>query len=143
MKDFSDQEEFIASQIVDSAIKVHQVLGPGLLEKVYEACFCRELEKRNLEYKRQLEVPIIYDGIIFNEGMRLDVLVSDTIICAKYPKGIAILDQRSGKIKAVSNSHPVWNAQLLSYMKLSNKRLGFILNFGTPLMKDEIKRMAL
>jgi len=128
MKDFNDQEEFIASQIVDSAIKVHQVLGPGLLEKVYEACFCRELEKRNLEYKRQLEVPIIYDGIIFNEGLRLDVLVSDMIIC---------------EIKAVSNSHPVWNAQLLSYMKLSKKRLGFILNFGTPLMKHGIKRIAL
>ena len=128
MKEFSEREELIASQIVDSAIKVHQNLGPGLLEKVYEACFCRELEKRNLEYKRQLEVPIVYDGIVFNEGLRLDIIVENTIIC---------------EIKATSNSHPVWEAQLLSYMRLSDKHLGFILNFGMPLMKDGIKRMAL
>lgn len=128
MREFSEQEELIASQIVDSAIKVHQTLGPGLLEKVYETCFCRELEKRNLEYKRQLEVPIVYDGIVFNEGLRLDIIVENTIIC---------------EIKAVSKAHPVWDAQLLSYMRLSNKHLGFILNFGMPLMKDGIKRMAL
>jgi len=96
MREFSEREELIASQIVDSAIKVHQILGPGLLKKVYETCFCRELEKRNLEYKRQLEVPIVYDGIVFNEGLRLDIIVENTILC---------------EIKAISKAHPVWDAQ--------------------------------
>lgn len=128
MEEASERKELIASQIVDSAIKVHQNLGPGLLEKVYEACLCRELEKRNLEYQRQLEVPIVYDGIVLNESLRLDIIVENTIIC---------------EVKSASNSHHVWEAQLLSYMKLSEKQLGFILNFGMPLMKEGIKRFIL
>ncbi len=78
---FSDYEKEIAKKIVDSAYKVHKELGPGLLEKVYEKCFCHELSKRRIEFKRQIPVPIIYDGIEFDEGLRLDVLVEDKIIC--------------------------------------------------------------
>ena len=76
----SKKEESIARK-VDAAYAVHKILGPGLLEKVYEVCFCHELSKRGLEYQRQVDIPIIYDGITFNEGLRLDVLVEELIIC--------------------------------------------------------------
>jgi GxxExxY protein len=128
MNNLSDQEEDIATKIVDAAYTVHKNLGPGLLEKVYEVCFCRELEKRGLCYQRQVEVPIVYDGITFNEGLRLDVLVEELIIC---------------ELKATKRSHPVWEAQLLSHMKLSKKRLGFIINFHVPRITNGIKRMIL
>ena len=77
----SEKEESIASKIVDAAYTVHKTLGPGLLEKVYEVCFCHELSKREAKHKRQIDVPITYDGLTFNEGLRLDVLVDDSIIC--------------------------------------------------------------
>ena len=77
----SDREESIARKIVDAAYTVHKNLGPGLLEKVYEVCFCHELNKRELKYSRQVDIPIMYDKITFNEGLRLDVLVEDLIIC--------------------------------------------------------------
>src|SRR5437867_9664819 len=74
-------EEEIGRKIVDAAYTVHSRLGPGLLEKVYEVCFCHELLKRNVSVKRQINIPIVYDGIIFEEGLRLDVLVEDLVIC--------------------------------------------------------------
>ena len=77
----SQREEAIATNIVNAAYTVHKHLGPGLLEKVYEACFCHELKKRGLSYKRQIEIPIVYDGLIFDEALRLDVLVEDLVIC--------------------------------------------------------------
>jgi len=120
------REEEIAKLIVDSAFVVHKKLGPGLLERVYEVCFCHELKKRNLKYKRQVNIPIEYDGIKFDEGFRLDVLVEDLIIC---------------ELKAAENSHSIWVAQLLSYLKLTNKRLGFIINFKSPTIKEGIKRL--
>lgn len=122
----SEKEEEIASKIVDAAFHVHYELGPGLLERVYEICFCHELSKRNLKYKRQVEIPIIYDGIKFDEGFRLDVLVEDLVIC---------------ELKAVDEMNPVWEAQLLSYLRLTGKRLGFLINFNVPRIKDGIKRM--
>jgi GxxExxY protein len=121
-----DYIEEIATKIVDAAYTVHKALGPGLLEKVYEVCFCHELAKRGLKYLRQVDVPIVYDGILFNEGMRLDVLVEDVIIC---------------ELKAVDELNPVWEAQLLSHLKLSGKKLGFIINFNVPRIKDGIKRI--
>ena len=99
-----------------------------MLEKVYEACFCHELYKRGLKYQRQLDIPIIYDGIVFEEGLRLDVLVEKLIIC---------------ELKAVDEINPVWGAQILSYLKLTDKRLGFLINFNVPLIKDGIKRIIL
>lgn len=74
-KALSEQEESIAQKIVDAAYNVHKKLGPGLLEKVYEVCFCHELSKRGLTYKRQVDIQIVYDGMVFDEGLRLDVLL--------------------------------------------------------------------
>jgi len=99
-----------------------------LLEKVYEVCFCHELFRRELKYQRQVDIPIIYDGMTFNEGLRLDVLVEELIIC---------------ELKAVDELNPVWEAQLLSHLKLTGKRLGFLINFNVPLIKKGIKRIIL
>jgi GxxExxY protein len=77
----SGKEELIAAQIIDSAYTVHKSLGPGLLEKIYETCFCHELAKRNILYQRQIGIPIKYDGILFDEGLRLDILVEGLVIC--------------------------------------------------------------
>ena len=88
---------------------MHKELGPGLLEKVYEVCFCHELEKRELSYRRQVEVPIVYDGITLEDGLRLDVLVEDLIIC---------------ELKAVDSMNPVWQTQVLNHLRLSGERLG-------------------
>ena len=122
------KEEDVARKIVDAAYCVHKELGPGLLEKVYEVCFCHELTKKNLSYRRQVEVPIVYDGITLDEGLRLDVLVDDLIIC---------------ELKAVDEMNPVWEAQVLSHLKLTDKRLGFLINFNVKYVKDGIKRIIL
>jgi GxxExxY protein len=94
----------IGKKIVDAAYNVHKNLGPGLLEKVYEICFCYELEKRGLKYQRQVDIPIIYKSLAFKEGLRLDVLVEDAIIC---------------KLKAIETVNPVWEAQILSHLRLT------------------------
>ena len=124
----SDREEEIGEKVVDSAYIIHKMLGAGLLEKVYEVCFCHELSKRGLSYKRQIDVPIVYDGITFDEGLRLDVFIEDLVIC---------------ELKAVDETNPVWEAQLLSHLKLMKKRLGFLINFNVPVIKDGIKRIIL
>ncbi|MEA3436058.1 MAG: GxxExxY protein [Thermodesulfobacteriota bacterium] len=127
-KAVSKKEESIAKKIVDAAYTVHKILGPGLLEKVYEVCFCHELSKQKLKYQRQVDIPVVYDGIVFDEGLRLDVLVEDLIIC---------------ELKAVENMNSVWEAQILSHLKLTGKRLGFLINFNVPLVKNGIKRIIL
>ena len=127
-KPLSGREEIVAQKIVDSAFVVRKNLGPGLLEKVYEVCFCYELSKRGLKYHRQVDVPVIYDGMAFDEGLRLDVLVEDSIIC---------------ELKAVDIVNPVWEAQILSHLKLTDHCLGFLINFNVPLIKDGIKRIIL
>ncbi len=124
----SDREIWLSSQVMDIAINIHKSLGPGLLESVYQKCFCYELSKRNIPYYKQEAVAIIYDDFVIDEGLRIDILIDDLIII---------------ELKAQENYHPVWEAQLLSYLKLTNKRLGYILNFHVPLMKDGIKRMIL
>ena len=118
----------IAERIVDAAFKVHKNLGPGLIEKVYEACFCHELSKLGTPYQRQTMVPIIYDGTLLDEDLRLDVLVDDLVIC---------------EFKAVDQVSPIWEAQLITYLKLSKKRLGFLINFNVPVIKKGIKRIIL
>lgn len=77
----SEREEWLGKEIVDCAYKVHSALGPGLLEKVYEICFCHELTKKGIGFQRQLDIPIVYDGLTFDEGLRLDVLIEDSVIC--------------------------------------------------------------
>jgi GxxExxY protein len=124
----SEREEVVATEIVDAAYTVHKALGPWLLEKIYEVCFCHELTKRDLSYQRQVDIPVEYDGITFDEGLRLDVIVEELIIC---------------EIKAVDKMNPVWEAQLLSYLKLTGKRIGFLINFNVPLIKNGVKRIIL
>lgn len=127
-KDLSEVEERLAASIVDAAIKVHSVLGPGLLEVVYETCLTHELEARGHRVKRQVSIPIRYEGFTLDAGLRIDLLVDD----------LAILE-----LKAVDAVLPVHHTQLLSYMKLSQVRLGFLLNFHVSLMKDGITRKIL
>jgi GxxExxY protein len=127
-KEISEEEDRIGKGIVNAAFKVHKELGPGLLEKVYEVCFCHILKQQGFNVKRQIDIPIVFDGIIFEEGLRLDVLVNDLVIC---------------ELKALENVNPVWEAQLLSHLKLTNKRLGYLINFNVPLIKHGIKRMVI
>jgi len=115
----------ISGQIVSAAFHVHSNLGPGLLEKVYEICLCHELSKRGLEFERQIYIPVIYDGLTFDEGLRLDILVSNCIIC---------------EIKALETVNPVWEAQILSHLKLTGHRIGLLINFNVPTMKEGIRR---
>lgn len=117
----------IGKLIVDSAFTVHKNLGSGLLERVYEICFCHELSKRGLNYQRQLDIPVVYDGLIFEEGLRLDVLVEDKIIC---------------ELKAVDIVNPVWEAQVLSHLKLTDKRLGYLINFNVVNIGNGIRRFV-
>ncbi len=123
-----ENTEKIASSIVDAAYHVHINLGPGLLEKVYEICFCHELKKRGLNYQRQIDIPIVYDNITFNEGLRLDVLVEDCIVV---------------ELKALETVNPLWEAQILSHLKLTNKKLGFLINFNVIKIKNGIKRFVI
>ena len=124
----SEEFELIGKKIVDAAYTVHKNLGPGLLEKVYEVCFCHELSKRGLISKRQLDIPIVYDNISFEEGLRLDILVEGVIIC---------------EIKAVDIVNPVWEAQVLSHLKLTGKRLGYLINFNVVNIGQGIKRFVI
>ena len=124
----SKEMDEIASKIIDAAYTVHKALGPGLLESVYEPCFCHELKKRGLGIQTQVVLPITYDGMNFDAGLRLDVVVEDCLIV---------------ELKAVEKLHPVHEAQLLSYLRLTGKRLGLLINFCAPLIKDGIKRLVL
>lgn len=126
-ENYESHSEWIGSQIVDIAYQVHFHLGPGLLESVYEKVFCYELRKRDIAYECQKRLPIVYDGVEFTDGLKLDLIVDDLVIV---------------ELKAQENFHPVWKAQLLSYLKLTDKRLGFIINFSVPLIKNGIKRMV-
>jgi GxxExxY protein len=127
-KPLTERERWLTSQIMDIAITIHKFLGPGLLESVYEQCFCYELTKRNIPYVVQKNVELIYDKLVISDGLRIDILVDDLIII---------------ELKAQDIYHPVWEAQLLSYLRLTQKRLGYVLNFHAPLMKDGVKRMIL
>ena len=122
------EEERIGKAIVNAAYKIHKDLGPGLLEKVYEVCFCHILTQDGFKVKRQLDIQIVYDGVIFDEGLRLDVEVNDLVIC---------------ELKALETVNPVWQAQILSHLKLTGKRLGYLINFNVPLIKNGIKRFIL
>lgn len=124
----SQREESVGKQVVNAAYIVHKHLGPGLLEKVYEICFCHELGKLGLRYQRQIDIPIVYDGLVFEEGLRLDVFVEELVIC---------------ELKAVDEMHPVWEAQILSHLKLTGNRLGYLINFNVPLIKAGIRRFVI
>ena len=123
----SDEEEVIGKAVVNAAYKVHKELGPGLLEKVYEICIMHVLKQAGFEVRRQVDVPITFQGLVLENALRLDLLVDDLVIC---------------ELKAVEIVNPVWTAQLISHLKLSNRRLGYLINFNVPLIKDGIKRIV-
>jgi GxxExxY protein len=127
-KPLTEKEQWLTQEIIGIAITIHKTLGPGLLESVYEKCFCYELSKKGIAFAKQQCVEIVYDKLVLDDGLRIDILVDDLIII---------------ELKAQELYHPVWEAQLLSYLRLTNKRIGYILNFHVPLMKDGIKRMIL
>jgi GxxExxY protein len=118
--------EVTAREIVHAAIKVHKALGPGLLESVYQRCLAYELEKIGLKVACEIPLPVKYENIVIDIGFRLDMLIDDCVVIEN---------------KTVEHLLPIHNAQLLTYLKLSNLKLGFLLNWNVPLMKDGIKRM--
>ncbi len=117
----------ISAQVVDAAMKVHSVLGPGLLESAYEACLKYELEKRGLKVQQQVGLPVTYDRVRLDLGYRLDLLVEGEIIV---------------ELKAVDRLTAVHEAQLLSYLKLSRKKIGLLINFNVAHLRNGIKRMV-
>lgn len=123
--ELSTEEEQIGKAIVNASYKIHKELGPGLLEKVYEVCMAHELRKAGFHVIRQVNIPIVYDGIQFDEGLRLDLLVNDKVIC---------------ELKAVELVNPVWEAQIISHLKLTGMNLGYLINFNVPLIKNGIRR---
>ena len=125
-KALTERENWLGGQLVDIAIKIHQAFGTGLLESVYEKCFCYELAKRGILFERQKIIRLVYDNLVIDEGLRIDILADNLIVV---------------ELKAQEYYHPVWEAQVLSSLKLSNKRLGYIFNFNVTLMKEGIKRM--
>jgi GxxExxY protein len=124
----TSREIWLSQQIINVAYTIHKELGPGLLESVYEKCFCEELSSRGIPFIKQKHVDIFYNNKLIDDGLRIDIFVDDLIII---------------ELKAQEQPHPVWEAQLLSYLKLTKKRLGYILNFHVPLIKYGIKRMIL
>jgi GxxExxY protein len=116
----------LASVVVDAGLKVHRTLGPGLLESVYEHCLARELELRGVASRRQVGIPIVYEGMTLEAGYRLDLLVGDAIVI---------------EVKAVEALTRLHEAQMLTYLRLSNKRLGFLMNFNVPLFRDGFRRI--
>jgi GxxExxY protein len=120
------QLDRVARLVVDSAFSVHSILGPGLLESVYEQCLVHELELRDVLVRRQVYLPLAYKGLEIESGLRLDLLVADAIVV---------------EVKALERLLAVHEAQLLTYLKLSNHRLGLLINFNVPLVKDGIRRL--
>lgn len=119
--------ERLAKEIVDSCITVHKIMGPGLLESVYEHCLMKEFELRKINAKNQVVLPLIYKEFELSKEFKVDILVEDAIV----------LELKSAEIMI-----PVYEAQIISYLKLAEKNLGFLLNFNVPLMKNGIKRFV-
>lgn len=119
------EENEIGTVVVDCAVHLHRSLGPGLLETVYEVTLARQLEKRGLSVQRQVPVAIEFDGEAFEEGFRADLIVEDRVII---------------ELKSVEKVNPAHKKQLLTYLRLTGKKLGYLLNFGEALMKDGITR---
>lgn len=118
---------WISGQVVDAAMRVHTALGPGLLESAYEACLLFELHKRGIQATRQVELPVVYQGVKIDVGYRLDLLVEESVIV---------------ELKAVEEVLPIHTAQLMSYLKLSDRRLGLLLNFNVVHMQEGITRVV-
>ena len=115
----------LTEKIIGCAIKVHRVLGPGLLESAYEVCLVHELRKAGLKAERQVALPVIYEGLRLDADYFIDILVEDTVVI---------------ELKSVEHLLPIHEAQLLTYLKLANKKLGLLINFNVTLLKNGIKR---
>ena len=127
-KPIPPEAEHAASLVVDAAFVVHKSLGPGLLEHVYEACLLYELRKRKLMTQSQLVLPVLYDGVKIDAGLRIDALVNGCVVI---------------ELKAVERLLPVHKAQVLTYLKLTGQRLGLLINFNVALIRDGISRVVL
>ena len=125
MAKFEDIND-LTGAVIGAAIEVHKVLGPGLLESAYEECLCFELKMRNIAYKRQHDLPINYKGNNLDCGYRLDLLIEDELIV---------------ELKSCEHLLPVHEAQLLTYLKLTKIKIGLLINFNVPVLKDGIKRL--
>jgi len=120
-------ENEIAKIVVDTTFQIHKKLGPGLLESVYEIVLADALKKRGLKVERQMPVAIVFEGIKFDEGFRADLIVEDKVIV---------------ELKSVEKVMPVHKKQLLTYLRLADKRLGLLINFGAELIRDGISRVV-
>lgn len=120
--------EELSGAILGAAIEVHRELGPGLLESTYEECLCYEFSVRGIAFQRQLELPVCYKSLRLESGYRIDILVADKIVL---------------ELKSVERLLPIHHAQLITYLKLSGRKLGLLMNFNVSFMKDGIKRIVL
>ncbi|HQQ00710.1 MAG TPA: GxxExxY protein [bacterium] len=123
-----ERAENAARLVVEAAYQVHSELGPGLLESVYEVCLCHEIRKQGVQFMNQVSVPVVYDGIRLDAALRLDVLVDNCLVV---------------ELKAVEAMIPLYTAQLLTYLKLTGHRLGLLINFNVPVIKEGIRRVVL
>ncbi len=127
-EDVDKELDETASQVVDAVFKIHKTFGPGLLESAYEACLIHELKKRGLKVESQVAVPLVYDGVKIDVGFRIDLLVGQRLIV---------------ELKAVEAILPIHEAQVLTYLKVTENRLGLLVNFNVPLIKKGIQRVIL
>ena len=118
----------LTGQIIGAAIEVHKILGPGLLESAYEECLCHEIGLKQMHYKRQLALPVEYKGVKLDCGYRLDLVVQDLVIL---------------ELKSVESLEPIHEAQLLTYLKLTGLKVGLLINFNVPVLKQGIKRLII
>ena len=121
-------DEDVTRVVIGAAIEVHRVLGPGLLESIYEKCLCHELRQRGVEFKRQVLLPIVYKGYSLDSEPKMDIVLPGRLVV---------------ELESVDQLHPIHEAQLLTFMKLSHIRLGLLLNYNVLLLKDGLKRMIL
>lgn len=117
----------LSSIVLDASVSVHKEMGPGLLESIYQQCLAQELEFRHLEFAQGVPIPLVYKGVQLNKDYIIDLMVEDEIVI---------------ELKAVEGLLPVHEAQLISYLKLANKRLGFLINFNVPLLKQGFRRFV-
>jgi GxxExxY protein len=123
----NQERDPLTEAVIGAAIEVHRVLGPGLLESVYERCLCHELKLRGIDHQRQAALPVIYKGVPIDAELYMDVVVQNQLVL---------------ELKAVDTLHPIHEAQLLTYLKLSGIHRGLLMNFNVRLLKDGIKRLV-
>jgi len=121
-------EASLSERVIGAAIEVHKLLGPGLLESVYEACLGREFDLLGIAYERQVALPLNYKGVRLDEGYRMDLVVEQRIVL---------------EIKSVQELLPIHEAQLLTYLRLSSLKVGLLINFNVPVLRDGLKRRVL